>query len=376
MILDPQVSACTLVVVRDEPDDLGYSPPLQCRPRSDFFNVLVIPFVIENFFYPADRKNNYFGRVPVFPILVPMEVWHASYNHRFVKATIWMTEPIPFQNPDQDVVSQKVVVIRSFTPQYQVVEVYPEHSSHGGKDGLLLIPEPKGREFVYTFVKIKETGKSDLVLVLRFFSENRRGLSKRCSAPSGSSLIEYHLIYGLAKLPTDLTLEQLSTQAGRIGPVIFYSPGDTDHHSFKNFKLLFPPSSYLLSERFMLHKLDISPRGEDTLVPPTLDSLGLQLAIKCSAAEEDYMHNRDLLEEEEDSDDEPQAAGLAETWLKHNRQLYPSLGAHKLAPTGNQTGAFWLLRPRSGSSQARSGSAQALHSLGSGYSSDRSGWRP
>jgi hypothetical protein len=37
------------------------------------------------------------------------------------------------------------------------------------------------------------------------------------------------------------------------------------------------------------------------------------------------------------------------------------LGAHKLAPMGNQTGPSWLLRPRSGSAQARSGSAQALH---------------
>ena len=200
-----------------------------------------------------------------------------------------MIEPTPFQNPSQDFVSQKVGAIRSFAPQYQVSEVYPEHSSYGEKDELLLIPEPEGREFVYAFVKIKETGKSDLVLVLRFYSENRRKLSKRCSAPSessNSSLIEYHFTYGLAKLLTGLTLEQLSTQVDRIGPVQFYSPGDADHHPFK---LLFPPSSYFISEHFTLHKLDISPSGEDTLVPPTLDSLGLQLALKASAAEEDRM---------------------------------------------------------------------------------------
>jgi hypothetical protein len=35
---------------------------------------------------------------------------------------------------------------------------------------------------------------------------------------------------------------------------------------------------------------------------------------------------------------ELQATGLTETWLKHSWQLLPSLGAHKLAPTGNQTG--------------------------------------
>jgi hypothetical protein len=48
---------------------------------------------------------------------------------------------------------------------------------------------------------------------------------------------------------------------------------------------------------------------------------------------------------------ELQAAGLAETWLKHSWQLSPSLGAHKLAPREKPNQAL---------------AAQACHKLGSG----------